>query len=266
MRNFSKSGLALLLVSTVSTSAFGQSGGAGDASPNATPSLNPKSSSDDAAHGGGKLKVSLALERVGGLSYTKASAKDSDTSASLTVFQLGGVTVNPYAAPRLGVDLLLESNLTLGAALSVGRYSVSASGASTTTVTGAGGTTTTTSSSSQDLGSLFIYTLTPRVGYRVAASPDFDVTPRAGLTLAGGSVSNGGSSGSAGVFALALDAEVVGAYRATQSFNLLAGVGFDYTVAASASSSSGSGSSSSSTDIKGGLFAMQLWLGVGGYL
>jgi hypothetical protein len=246
MRTLPLATLAVLLVSTPALA-----DGAGDASPNATPSSNPKSASDEALHGSSKMKVSLAIERVGGLSWTKASAKDTDASSSLTVFQIGGVAVNPYSAPRLGVDLILESNLTLGAGLSAGRYSISAS---------QGGKTT-------DLGSLFIYSLAPRVGYRIAASPDFDVTPRAGVTLAGGSVSSGTDSQSAGVFALALSGEVVGAYRATSSFNLLAGIAADATVAASASTTSGNGgNTSTSTDIKGGLFALQLWLGVGGYL
>jgi len=242
--------LAILVASSFCSVALADSG-AGDASPNATPTLSGKSAADESVHGPSKLKVSVALERVGGFSYTRASAKDTSDSGSLTAFQIGGVSANPYSAPRLGVDLILESNLTLGAGLSIGRYSLSSTSGSTT----------------QDIGSLFIYTLTPRVGYRFAASPDFDVTPRAGLTLAGGSVTDGSNNGgSSGVFALALAGEVVGAYRATQSFNLLAGLSFDDTVSASASSTSSSGSSSSSQDIKGGLYALQLWLGVGGYL
>jgi hypothetical protein len=209
-------------------------------------------------------KVSVALERAAGVSYTKVFAKDSDNSASLTVFNLGGVTVNPYASPRIGVDVILDQGLTLGAGFSIGRYSISGTVVSTTTTTGPTGTSTSTTSTSQDLGSLFIYTITPRVGYRIPVSPEFDITPRGGLTLAGGSVSSGSSSDSAGVFALALSAEGVGAYRITKSFNALAGLGFDYTVTASASASNGSGSSTS-TDIKGGLWALQLWLGLGGY-
>lgn len=198
-------------------------------------------------------KVSLALERVGGVSYTKTYAKDSDGSASLTALGLGGPTINPYAAPRIGVDYLMEGGLTLGAGLSIARYSLSASN------------TTATSTTSESLGSLFIYTLTPRVGYRIPVSPSVDFTPRAGITLAGGSVSSGRNNDSAGVFALALSGEGVLAYRATRSFNLLAGAGIDYTVTASASQSGGNGSSTS-TDVKGGLYALQLWLGVGGYL
>jgi hypothetical protein len=99
-------------------------------------------------------------------------------------------------------------------------------------------------------------------------APEFDITPRAGLTLAGGSVSSGDGKSSAGVFAVALSAEGVAAWRVTRSFNLLGGVALDYTISATASSSSSSssGTSSSSSDVKGSLFAGQLWLGIGGYL
>jgi hypothetical protein len=200
-------------------------------------------------------RVSIAFERVGGVSYTKAYAKDTDNAASITAFGIGGVNVNPYTAPRLGIDYLLDGGLTLGGGLSVGRFSLS-----TKTVNGS---TTTT----QDTGSLFIYTLTPRVGYRIPVSPSVDITPRGGLTLAGGSVSSGGSNAdSAGVFALALSGEGVLAYRATRSFNFLFGAGIDYTITASASQTNANGTTSTSSDLKGGLFALQAWIGIGGYL
>jgi hypothetical protein len=224
----------------------------------------------DPAEPASQPRVSIALERVAGFSYTKLAAKNSDDSAGLTAFALGSVTVNPYVSPRLGIDVILDPGVTLGAGVSVARFSLSGTATTTTTTTGPGGTTnTTTSSSSQDFGSLFLYTLTPRVGYRIQAAPgEFDITPRAGLTLAGGSVSSGDGKNSGGVFALALSAEGVAAWRVTKSFNLLGGVALDYTVSATASSTttSSSGSSSSSTDIKGSLFAGQLWLGLGGYL
>jgi hypothetical protein len=208
--------------------------------------------------------VSVALERLGGFSYTKLSAKDTSDTASLTAFALGSVTVNPYVSPRLGVDAILEPGVTIGAGLSIARFSLSG----TTTTTTVNGTTTTSTSSSQDLGSLFLYTITPRVGYRIVAAPEFDITPRAGVTLAGGSVSSGDGRTSGGVFALALSGEGVAAWRVTRSFNLLAGLGLDFTVAASASSTqdTSNGTRSTTQDIKGSLFAGQLWLGMGGYL
>jgi hypothetical protein len=199
-------------------------------------------------------KFSIALERVGGINYTKAFAKDTDDAASLTAFGVGGPSVSPYSSPRLGLDYIVDGGLTIGAGLSFARYSLSA--------TSANGNTTTT----QNLGSLFLYTLSPRVGYRIPVSPDFDIIPRGGVTLAGGSVSNGDNQGSEGVFALALSGEGVAAYRVTRSFNLLGGVGVDYTLTASASASDSNGSTTTSSDLKGGLFAVQLWLGIGGYL
>src|SRR5262249_53196128 len=84
----------------------------------------------DAAH---PPRVSIALERVGGISYTKVTAKDSDDNASLTAFALGGVTVNPYVAPRLGIDVILDPGVTLGAGLSVARYSLGGTVTTTTT-------------------------------------------------------------------------------------------------------------------------------------
>ena len=204
--------------------------------------------------------VSVAIERVGGVSWSSVSQSDADTSGSLVAFGIGSVNANPYTAPRLGVDYILPMNLTLGAGLGFERYSLSEKD----------------KGSSTDVGSLFIYTLTPRVGYRIAVSPMFDVTPRVGLTLAGGKASSGTSDDSAGVFALALGAEAVGALRATSSFNLLAGIGVDQTISASetttttttTSGSAGTTTTTSSTseDIKGALFSLQLWLGIGGYL
>ena len=204
---------------------------------------------------GSAPSVSMALERVGGVSYSSVSGdKSSDGSGSLFALGIGSVNVNPYTAPRLGIDYILPIGLTLGGGLGFGHFSLSAKGSD---------------GKSQGLGSLSLYTLTPRVGYRVALSDRFDLVPRAGVTLAGGSVSSNDGRDSSGVFALALSAEGAGVLRLTSSFNLLAGVGIDQTVAATASSStttSSGGTRSASSDIKGSLFSAQLWLGMGGYL
>ncbi len=221
-------------------------------------SFGVSASSAYAAEGEAAPHFSLALERVGGVGYTKLFAKDTDDAVSLTAFGIGGVNPNPYSAPRVGFDYIFDGGFTLGGGVSMGRFSLSA-----TTANSVNGNKTTTT---QDVGSLFIYTLTPRVGYRIPVSPSLDFTPRAGVTLAGGSLSQGSGNGSAGVFAMALSGEGVLAYRATRSFNLLGGLGLDYTVTASASQTNGNGSTSSSSDLKGGLFAVQLWLGLGGYL
>lgn len=201
--------------------------------------------------------VSIALERAGGIAYAKASASESDSDVSVTTFGVGGATLNPFATPRVGVDVILPSKLTLGGAVGFSRISGSVS---------ANGKT-------DDVGSVFLYTLTPRVGYRIALTDTIDFTPRAGLTFAGGSASPGSGNDSANIFAVALSADAPFAFRLTDSFNLLAGAALDYTVAAKVSSttqtSSGTSTTSSTSktdDVKGALFSMQAWVGVGGYL
>jgi hypothetical protein len=198
--------------------------------------------------------VSLALERVGGLSYTRASASDNDAAGSIFAFGVAQANPNPFTAPRVGVDYILPIGLTVGASGGFGRFSLS--------TTDATGKTTT------DQGSLFLYTFTPRVGYRIALAPQFDLIPRLGLTLGGGSLNAGGSDASSGVFALAISGEAAGVFRLTNSFNLLAGVSVDQTVAASASytATSNGTTRSSTSDIDGGLLSLQMWLGIGGYL
>jgi opacity protein-like surface antigen len=206
---------------------------------------------------------SIALERVGGIGYAKAAAKEGDSSVSLVALGVGGVTPNPFAVPRLGLDFILPSNLTLGGAIGFTRLSAS----------------TSSGSKSQDVGSVFLYTLTPRLGYRIALSEKVDLTPRAGLTFAGASASPSDSKNDASIFAIAIGADAPVAFRMTDSFNLLVGVGIDYTVSATVSSTStsttvtgtGTGGSTTSTstktdDLKGSLFSMQAWLGIGGYL
>ena len=195
---------------------------------------------------------SIALERVGGLAYAKASAKEGDDSLSVTAFGVGGVTPNPFAIPRLGIDYITGSGVTVGGGVGFSRISGSVNNRS----------------KSEDIGSMLLYTLTPRVGYRIPLSERIDFTPRAGLTLAGASVSAADNGRSSSIFAVAVGADAPFVFRLTPSFNLLAGAAIDYTVAATVSteSSSGSSSRSRSEDVKGSLFSMQAWLGVGGYL
>ena len=217
--------------------------------------------------------VSIALERVGGIAYGKASSSEGngEDSVSVTAFGIGGVTPNPFAIPRLGVDFILPSNLTLGGAVGFSRVSGSVSSSNSSG----------SSTRSEDIGSVFLYTLTPRIGYRIPLSSHVDFTPRAGLTLAGASASPANSNdGSASIFALAIGADAPFAFRLTDSFNLLAGAALDYTVSATVTTESrsstivtGPGGTTTSTsnavrseDVKGSLFSMQAWLGLGGYL
>jgi len=233
------------------------------ATPTAPPASASASASASAGAAEGKVpSFSIALERVGGIGYAKAAANTGNDSLSLVALGVGGVTPNPFAVPRLGLDFILPSNLTLGGAVGFTRLSASTSSGST----------------SQDVGSVFLYTLTPRIGYRIQLSDKVDLTPRAGLTFAGASASPSNSSNDASIFAIAIGADAPVAFRLTDSFNLLVGVGIDYTVSATVSTTSTSttttggttGSTTSTStqtdDLKGSLFSMQAWLGIGGYL
>lgn len=205
---------------------------------------------------------SIALERVGGIGYAKATDESGESSVSVTALGIGGVTPNPFAIPRVGVDYITESGVTVGAAAGFSRIAVSAA----------------SKNDSQDVGSVILYTFTPRVGYRIPLSEHVDLTPRAGLTLAGASLSPAEGNSSASIFAVALGADAPFAFRLTNSFNLLAGVGIDYTVSATATAKSesttvvsGPGGSTTSKDTKeseakGSLFSLQGWIGLGGYL
>jgi hypothetical protein len=233
------------------------------ATPTSPPASASVASSPSAGAAEGKQPTfSLALERVGGIGYAKAAANTGNDSLSLVALGVGGVTPNPFAVPRLGLDFILPSNLTLGGAVGFTRLSASVS----------------SGSQSQDVGSVFLYTLTPRIGYRIQLSDKVDLTPRAGLTFAGASVSPSDSKNDASIFAIAVGADAPVAFRLTESFNVLVGVGIDYTVSATASTTTtsstvnggptGSTTSTSSRtdDLKGSLFSMQAWLGLGGYL
>lgn len=216
----------------------------------------------DAATEGKQPSVSLALERAGGIGYAKASSSEgsSDSSLSLTALGVGGVTLNPFAVPRVGLDFILPSNLTLGGAVGFTRLSGS----------------TSSGNKSADIGTAILYTLTPRIGYRIPLSDKIDFTPRGGLTLAGGSFSPADSKNDSSIFAIAIGADAPFAFRLTDSFNILAGAALDYTVSANVTTTSTTtvvgptgtttSTSTKSDEVKGNLFSMQAWLGIGGYL
>ena len=197
------------------------------------------------------LRPSLSFERVAGFNYSSVSPDEGSGGASLSILSVGGVVVNPYASPRLGVDFPLTRGLTLGGSGSISRSSLTVDDGDT----------------SQDVGSLTIYSLTPRIGYTFRPHTRFDLSLRAGVMLAGGSVSDNDDNGGS-VFSTALDLEAVGAIRMTSSFNLLIGLAFDRTLSASASvdESFDDGSRSETVEIKGALTTGQLWFGLGGYL
>lgn len=199
-----------------------------------------------------KALFSLGLERFGGIAYAKGAEKDGDDSVSLLTMGLGVGNINPFAVPRIGADYILENGISLGAGAGFTRWSGSSSNGSR----------------SEDIGSIFLYTFTPRVGYRVPISKSVDVTPRVGVTLAGASISTGDNGDSSSVFAVGAGVEAPFACRINDSFHILVAPAFDVTLTATASSSSSNGgtTTSSSNDVKATLWALQGWVGVGGYL
>ena len=99
-----------------------------DDAPTATAPPASASASGLATAGTPEGKVpsfSIALERVGGIGYAKAASNSDDSSLSLVALGVGGVTPNPFAVPRLGLDFILPSNLTLGGAIGFTRLSAS---------------------------------------------------------------------------------------------------------------------------------------------
>jgi hypothetical protein len=211
---------------------------------------------------------SLALERVGGAAYSSFRPTVSDTSYGVTTFTIAGPALNPVALPRVGFDVLLGGGLTIGGALGAGSVTLSQSPDQ--------------QQSTSQSGRAVL--LSPRVGYRIAAAPWLDITPRGGLTIVAAGYSgpdnricsfNGmtqtcntvqGETDSLTAFALSLEA--LAAAHVTSSFNVLGGLAYDQVVAASGSTSrSDANGNRTSEDAKAGgrYLGVQLWLGLGGY-
>ena len=117
----SLSALGLLLIAAPAAA----QGDAPPPKPVEPPAANPAPAGADAK----VPSLSLSLERVGGIGYAKASSSESgsDASVSLVAFGVGGVTPNPFAIPRLGLDFILPSQITLGGAIGFTRLSASTS-------------------------------------------------------------------------------------------------------------------------------------------
>lgn len=222
---------------------------------------------------------SLSVERIGGLSYTSLNQDPSEErrggGISLTGFTLASPVQNPLSTPRIGFDFLLPSGWTLGGALSLGLFSATLEDDP--------------DDDAVDLNGNF-FLLSPRVGYRVAVSETFDLTPRGGLTF----VTGGGSatsfncysdypldefgnpnpgpttttcsedSGDLDFSAVTATLEVAGAYRVTDSFNLLVGASADMVLSADASVQEDE-READDADLDGSWNTFQLWLGMGGY-
>lgn len=215
---------------------------------------------------GEDIQLSIGVERIGGISAATASPDESDDDVEVSILSLGGFVYNPAGAPRIGVDYVLPSGLTLGGALGATAGSASVDG--------------------EELGNGSFFLLEPRIGYRIPTSEIFDIIPRGGVTLLWGSfqedegetcyydpniddficTSTDGDeySGSATLLSL----EVVGVLRVTTSFNLLAGISYDMLMSASGelTEDNGDDRDTDRADYEGKASSIQLWFGLGGYL
>jgi hypothetical protein len=181
--------------------------------------------------------VSLAIERFGALGYTSLSGDGGSGSVSIAGFGSGAA---PVTAPRIGVDYIFASGLSLGVA-GVAMYS-SASGSGSTDV------------------STSVYGIGPRVGYRLQLSKHVDITPRVGVIVSGDTVSVSAASQSILLVGGVVDAPF--AFRLTESLNIL----LSPDLSAGYASASATGGVSAKTGGSGSFWALQAWLGVGGYL
>ena len=165
--------------------------------------------------------------------------------------------------------------MTLGAGLSFGFFSAGAE----------------IDSSDEELGLSGSFVLfSPRVGYRVSTSENFDVIPRGGITI----ISGGGTASEVNCFipttydpdtgalidsgptecredeneldfsVTAATLEVAGAYRFTDSLKLMLGASADVVVSADASVEDDDGDKDEE-DLDGSWNTLQLWIGLGGY-
>jgi len=208
------------------------------------------------------LGLSISLERAAGLAYANARPTNSSESFGITSFSIAGPALNPVAAPRVGVDVILPIGLTLGGAVAYDYVALS--------------NNPDNGSSSTETGHAWL--LSPRVGYRIAAGEIIDITPRVGITLASATLNQpdytcgvGGTTcpgDSSSIFFGALSLDVPVALRLTRSFNLLGGVAYDHVFTASGSSESGPANARQSSDAhaSGRYLGIQLWFGLGGYV
>jgi hypothetical protein len=213
----------------------------------------------------------LSIERVAGFSSANISPDDMDGDVSANVLSLTGAIQNPAAGPRLGFDYFIPGGLTLGVGVGYTRISGEADG--------------------KDIGKANLYLLSPRIGYRVALSEQFDLIPRGGLSFIGGSYQ--APEGESCTFstdpgtgtyvddcrtvdgdklsgqAMLLSLDMAAALRLTDSFNLLGGLAYEHVLSASGEveeADRDGGSESEKADYEGSASVIQLWFGIGGYL
>ncbi|MBV9947576.1 MAG: hypothetical protein JOZ69_12050 [Myxococcales bacterium] len=129
---------------------------------------------------------------------------------------IGGLVINPFAVPRVGVDYTIIPNLTIGGDLAV--YFTLGGNQDTETVNNNGASMTTSVGSP----SFFVFGLAPRAGYVLPLTDLFTLWLRGGFSyyLESGKTTNGPTTTTSTVnqFALDLDPQVV--------FTLIPHVGF----------------------------------------
>jgi hypothetical protein len=171
--------------------------------------------------------VSIALERVGGVSFSRFWGH----FVGVNTFGLGFGNV----APRLAGDYLVNGKLALGLAVGIWRVGQS--------------------ENSVRMGSAYSFTLAPRVGYRIAVGRRLDVVPRLGVFT-----SNGETHEAVKSFAVGVSAEGAFVWRLAESFNVLTAISLDQAITESTTQGGADHYPGGRTT------TVQLWLGLGGYL
>jgi hypothetical protein len=125
-------------------------------------------------------QVILSAERLFGLTFTKIATEDGATGDKQTLSRtnvallwpsqsLTGLS-SPYEIPRVAVDVVVASGITLGGSVGF----ISGTG---TTKTEARGVT-----EERDAPRITVFAFSPRVGYALPLSDQFAFWPRAGVT------------------------------------------------------------------------------------
>jgi hypothetical protein len=130
----------------------------------------------DAPAGRRRYRVAFSLERAFGVTaYEQTVEQDGVkvTTSGEDVSFLGSSATNTHSVPRLAVDAILGSGVTLGGALALG----------TSTARQKIELTDYAGSETDELGEDSWVLFTPRVGYLAWNSPHFALWPRAGLTF-----------------------------------------------------------------------------------
>ncbi|HEY2902229.1 MAG TPA: hypothetical protein VGL59_16730 [Polyangia bacterium] len=185
--------------------------------------------------------VALSVERLFGYSHTSSTVTEggsSTTSSSDTLSFLGGSLATAYSVPRLGADVFVAPNFSVGLAAAVTYLSISS-----------------------ETGT--IIRLAPRVGYAVHAASHLVVWPRIGMSYEHSSynLSSTGTSDDQTASLTAVTAELPMVIRMLGRASILVDPFAEIGVGGSASSSTGSiTGTSSSIDRKANEFGLHFGL------